>query len=158
MADPDLIARLRSLTDPDLRAAIEAATADRPALRAVHAAAVADDSTPTTPPAVPTPPEVPSSPAVPATPDIPNLHDVPPPTQIAGTSDHTVSDYTAGGVPTYDSVRDKVEERYGTALGAEELGRDTPAGRSLQEQWDEREKAGREKLERIRRSMNEGNE
>lgn len=153
MPDTDLIARLRSLSDSDFLEVVKAASADRPALAAVHAAAAASDAT-----TQPTPPDIPPSPAVPRAPGIPDLHDVPPPTQIAGSGDYTSPGYTAGGVPTFDSVRDKVEGRYGTSLGSEELDRDTPAGRSLQEQWDEREKAGHEKLERIRRSMNEGNE
>ena len=38
--------------------------------------------------------------------------------------------YTAAGVPTFDSVREKIENRFGTAIGAVELAEDTPrAGR-----------------------------
>ncbi|WP_186628453.1 hypothetical protein [Rhodococcus sp. BP22] len=61
--------------------------------------------------------------------------------------------YSEGGVPTWDSVRDKVEIRTGTALGAEELDQLGPAGRTLDEQWNERQESGRRKLEEIRRSM-----
>jgi hypothetical protein len=61
--------------------------------------------------------------------------------------------FTAQGVPTWDSVRDKVENRTTTALGAEELDHSTPAGRTLDDQWNEREAAGRKKLDEIRRSM-----
>ena len=31
--------------------------------------------------------------------------------------------YTAGGVPTFESVREKIETRYGTAIGAVGTGR-----------------------------------
>lgn len=61
--------------------------------------------------------------------------------------------FTEQGVPTWDSVRDKVETRTTTALGQEELDHSTPAGRTLDEQWNEREAAGRKKLDEIRRSM-----
>ncbi|WP_425298238.1 PspA/IM30 family protein, partial [Nocardia abscessus] len=61
--------------------------------------------------------------------------------------------YSASGVPTFESVRDKVEQRYGTAQGMGELDRQTPAGRSVDEQWQAREKAARERLDRIRKSL-----
>ncbi|MFF0612596.1 PspA/IM30 family protein [Nocardia tengchongensis] len=61
--------------------------------------------------------------------------------------------YTAAGVPTFESVRDKVEQRYGTSQGMGELDRQTPVGRSVEEQWDARAKAARERLDRIRKSM-----
>lgn len=65
----------------------------------------------------------------------------------------TGAGFTDKGVPTWDSVRDKVESRSTTALGQEELDHGTPAGRSLDDQWNEREAAGRSKLDEIRRSM-----
>ncbi|WP_338891853.1 hypothetical protein [Rhodococcus sovatensis] len=61
--------------------------------------------------------------------------------------------FTDQGVPTWDSVRGKVENRTTTALGQEELDHGTPAGRTLDDQWNEREAAGRKKLDEIRRSM-----
>lgn len=62
-------------------------------------------------------------------------------------------DYTTGGVPTFDYVRDRVEGRLATSAGAGELAGETPQGRSVDEQFAEREKAGRDRLEEIRRSM-----
>ena len=62
-------------------------------------------------------------------------------------------DYTDAGVPTFTHVRDKIEERIGRAIGSEELAHETPAGRSVQEQWDAREKAAKERLEQIRKSL-----
>lgn len=59
----------------------------------------------------------------------------------------------ARGVPTFESVRDRVEQRFGTAQGMSELDRQTPAGRSADEQWEAREKAARERLDRIRKSL-----
>ena len=41
--------------------------------------------------------------------------------------------YTHGGVPTLDYVRDKIEGRYATALGMEELVGETDQARSLAE-------------------------
>src|SRR5438045_337361 len=46
--------------------------------------------------------------------------------------------YTAGGVPTFESVREKIETRYGASLGAAELDAETPEGRSIEEQYEAR--------------------
>ncbi|MEV3959918.1 hypothetical protein AB0M34_03315 [Nocardia sp. NPDC050193] len=64
--------------------------------------------------------------------------------------------YSASGVPTFGSVRDKVERRFGTAFGARALGRPSPAGRGADEQWEAREQAARERLAQIRTSLHEG--
>ncbi|MCX4094360.1 hypothetical protein [Nocardia sp. alder85J] len=61
--------------------------------------------------------------------------------------------YGPGGVPTWESVRDKVDQRFGTAQGMGELSSQTPPGRTVEEQWDARQKAARERLEQIRKSM-----
>lgn len=61
--------------------------------------------------------------------------------------------YTAGGVPTFDSVREKIETRYGTALGAAELDAETPEGRTVEEQYEARQRAAAERLTQIRESM-----
>lgn len=61
--------------------------------------------------------------------------------------------YTPGGVPTFDSVREKIETRYGTAIGAAELDAETPEGRSVEEQYDARQRAAAERLAEIRKSM-----
>jgi phage shock protein A len=63
------------------------------------------------------------------------------------------SGYTPGGVPTFESVREKIETRYGTAIGATELASETPEGRSVEEQYEERQRAAAERLEQIRKSM-----
>lgn len=62
-------------------------------------------------------------------------------------------DYTQAGVPTFDYVRDRLERRIATADGAQELARETPEGRSVDEQFAERDKAAKAKLDEIRRSM-----
>lgn len=59
--------------------------------------------------------------------------------------------YDSSGVPTFDSVREKIESRFGTAQGAEELAADT--GRSAEEQYEERQRAAAERLAQIRESM-----
>jgi phage shock protein A len=61
--------------------------------------------------------------------------------------------YTPGGVPTFESVREKIETRYGTAVGASELAAETPEGRTVEEQYDARQRAAAERLEQIRESM-----
>jgi phage shock protein A len=61
--------------------------------------------------------------------------------------------YTPGGVPTFDSVREKIETRYGTAIGAAELDAETPEGRTVEEQYDARQRAAAERLAQIRESM-----
>jgi hypothetical protein len=62
-------------------------------------------------------------------------------------------DYDDHGVPSLDYVRDKIEGRFATSLGAGELAAETPQGRSLEEQEAEREKAAKAKLDEIRRSL-----
>jgi phage shock protein A len=61
--------------------------------------------------------------------------------------------YTPGGVLTFESVREKIETRYGTAVGASELAAETPEGRTVEEQYDARQRAAAERLQRIRESM-----
>lgn len=64
--------------------------------------------------------------------------------------------YTAAGIPTFDAVREKIETRFGTALGASELAAETPEGRSVEEQYEKRQQAAAERLEQIRQSMRKG--
>ena len=61
--------------------------------------------------------------------------------------------YTDAGVPTLEGVREKIETRYGTALGATELAEDTPEVRTATEQYEAQHKAAVEKLDEIRASM-----
>jgi phage shock protein A len=61
--------------------------------------------------------------------------------------------YTPSGVPTFDSVREKIETRYGTAIGATELDAESPEGRTVEEQYDTRQRAAAERLDEIRKSM-----
>lgn len=61
--------------------------------------------------------------------------------------------YSDSGVPTFDAVREKIETRYGTALGAAELDAETPERRTVEEQYEARQRAAAERLEQIRASM-----
>jgi phage shock protein A len=63
------------------------------------------------------------------------------------------SDYTSAGVPTFDYVRDRIETKVNTGAGAAELADATPEGRSVEDRFEARKKAGLDKLEEIRRSM-----
>jgi phage shock protein A len=61
--------------------------------------------------------------------------------------------YNDSGVPTFESVQEKIETRFGTALGSAELAAETPEGRTVEEQYDARQRAAAERLEEIRASM-----
>jgi phage shock protein A len=81
----------------------------------------------------------------------------PPPTEPGGGSSSPNSEpgYDDRGVPTFDSVREKIESRYETSIGAAELDSESPEGRSIEEQYEERQKAAAERLAAIRESMHE---
>ena len=61
--------------------------------------------------------------------------------------------YDDAGVPTFESVREKIETRYATAQGAGELDADSPEGRSVEKEYEERQRAAAERLAEIRESM-----
>jgi phage shock protein A len=61
--------------------------------------------------------------------------------------------YDESGVPTFDSVRDKIETRLGAALGSTELDAQTPEGRTIDEQYEARQRAAADRLAEIRESM-----
>ena len=61
--------------------------------------------------------------------------------------------YDSAGVPTFESVREKIESRYATALGAEELDAETPEDQAVEEQYEERQRAAAERLAQIREEM-----
>jgi phage shock protein A len=65
-------------------------------------------------------------------------------------------DYTEAGVPTFDFVRDRIENRVATSIGSTELADATPEGKAVEDQFEARKKAGLDKLEEIRRSMRGG--
>ncbi|ORA20642.1 hypothetical protein [Mycobacterium arosiense] len=58
--------------------------------------------------------------------------------------------YDDSGVPTFESVRDRIEARYATAQGAAELDAESPEGRTVTEQYEERRRAAAERLAQIR--------
>ncbi|HEX2285903.1 MAG TPA: hypothetical protein VHI10_13945 [Mycobacterium sp.] len=78
-----------------------------------------------------------------------------PPASAPPTAEPVDTGYTASGVPTFESVREKIETRYGTAIGASELAAETPEGRTASEQFEARQKAAAERLKQIRESMRE---
>ncbi|TPG32291.1 hypothetical protein EAH80_20300 [Mycobacterium hodleri] len=61
--------------------------------------------------------------------------------------------YTAEGVPTFEAVREKIETRYGTAIGSSELASETAEGRDVEERYEARQRAAHDRLEQIRASM-----
>ncbi|MFD0200463.1 MULTISPECIES: hypothetical protein [Saccharothrix] len=62
-------------------------------------------------------------------------------------------DYTEDGVPTFEHVRDRIENRVATGIGAEELAVATSEAKAVEDQFEARRQAGLDKLEEIRRSM-----
>ncbi|MFF0145951.1 hypothetical protein ATK36_0438 [Amycolatopsis sulphurea] len=64
-------------------------------------------------------------------------------------------DYSEGGVPSYDYVRDRIEKRYTTSLGSQDVagigGPETIE--SLDKKIADRDKAAKDKLAEIRRSL-----
>lgn len=59
------------------------------------------------------------------------------------------TDYTDAGVPTFEYARDRIMGK----VGAAELSQESAEARSIDQQLAERDRAGRDKLEEIRRSM-----
>lgn len=75
----------------------------------------------------------------------------PPAPLDAGLSpDPAGADYTESGVPTFEHVRDRIEGRFATAAGAAELAGEPT---SIDEQIAERDRAARDRLDEIRRSL-----
>ncbi|GAA4446615.1 hypothetical protein ACFQV2_36260 [Actinokineospora soli] len=62
-------------------------------------------------------------------------------------------EYSDAGVPSFDYVRDKIEGRYATSVGGTELAGETPEAADLDTAMAEREKAGADRLEQIRKAM-----
>lgn len=75
------------------------------------------------------------------------------PDQAAVTAPDDDPGYTDRGVPTFESVREKIETRFGTALGATELDSGTAEARDAEQQFEARQRAAAERLEQIRESM-----
>lgn len=61
--------------------------------------------------------------------------------------------YSDSGAPTFESVREKIETRYGAAVGAAELDAESPEGRAVEERYEARRRAAAERLAQIRESM-----
>jgi phage shock protein A len=75
------------------------------------------------------------------------------PEQPEGTAPDADTGYTDSGVPTFDSVREKIESRYETSIGATELDAESPEGRDVDEQFEARQRAAADRLAQIRESM-----
>jgi phage shock protein A len=64
--------------------------------------------------------------------------------------------YDSAGVPTFESVREKIDSRYAAALGAREidaLDSEAPEDQAVEEQYEERQRAAAERLAQIREAM-----
>ena len=76
-----------------------------------------------------------------------------PPPSLPADPPGVAPDYDKYGVPSLDFVRNKIEGRYATSLGAAELAQQTWEATSAQERAAEREKSAQEALEKIRQSL-----
>ncbi|NKY58593.1 hypothetical protein [Nocardia flavorosea] len=148
-----LAARLAALPDEQLLAVLVVATAGREELASLYEVAtrLLSETGRATPAGIAG--NVPTG--------IPTGGEVGAVTQLGGIgtpagSGGATADYTGGGMPTFDSVRDKFQRRIGTAFGHRELDRQSGTGRGVEEQWEAREQAARERLEQIRTSLHEG--
>jgi phage shock protein A len=63
------------------------------------------------------------------------------------------ADGYSDGVPTFEHVRNRIEQRYATAAGTTEMADESAAGRSIAQQQEDRDAAARERLAQIRRSL-----
>jgi phage shock protein A len=63
--------------------------------------------------------------------------------------------YTSSGIPTFESVRDKIETRYETSIGSAELDAESPEGRGVEQQYQDLQQAAADRLAQIRKSMRE---
>ncbi|MFC9968746.1 MULTISPECIES: hypothetical protein [Nocardia] len=153
----EILGRLAALPDAELVSLLRAAVSGRPGLGAVAAALAqveAGHAEVGPPVMLDTEAEIVDAEPV-ASEQVGDGHAVPPvPFGGSGPAANAVTGgYSTSGVPTFDAVRDKVEQRFGTAQGMGELDRQTPAGRSADEQWEARGKAARERLDQIRKAM-----
>ncbi|MFC5285946.1 hypothetical protein ACFPM7_02690 [Actinokineospora guangxiensis] len=62
-------------------------------------------------------------------------------------------DYSEAGVPSFDFVRNKIEGRHATSVGSSELAEATPEAADVNTTMAERDKAGADRLEQIRKAM-----
>lgn len=132
------VAALAALDDAQFRSAVAQAAQGRPGLAALAAAAVQAQAPAAQAPVV-------AGPVLAGPPPAPGL-----PGAVPDVG------FTPGGVPTFDSVREKIEGRVAVALGSEELDAQTPEGQSVQEQFEARSSAARDRLDQIRRAMRGG--
>jgi phage shock protein A len=63
---------------------------------------------------------------------------------------------TSGNTPSLGEVRDKIEKRYATALGSAELSENSTQGRMLEVEQSTRRRAGADRLDKIRSSLQGG--
>ena len=64
-----------------------------------------------------------------------------------------VTGYTEDGEPTFDHVRDKVEQRMANAIGGEEVAHLDPKVAEADDAYAKRQEAAKKKLDEIRKSM-----
>ena len=98
---------------------------------------------------------IPDSP-VPGDDDILDAEIVPAPDftpSVQAPSFEEVTGYTEAGVPTFDHVRDKIEQRTATAIGGQELAEMSPEAAAVDDAMAQRDRAAKDRLAEIRKSM-----
>lgn len=147
------VSALLALTDGELAQAVAAAAADRPALAALRSAALVAAASAWGQPARP------PAPGDPAHGDAAHGDPLPPlPTSAVPQANHPdvldgelVTDTPP--LPPPEPTADPFGRRAGLAAGAAELDAESAVGRATAASYDERRRAGRDRLAEIRRSM-----
>ncbi|MBD8506359.1 hypothetical protein HT102_07680 [Hoyosella sp. G463] len=61
--------------------------------------------------------------------------------------------WTTDGIPTFSKVRDRIAAKFAVAIGAPETDVERAESLSLEQQWENRARAARERLEQIKGLM-----
>ncbi|WP_026454917.1 PspA/IM30 family protein [Saccharomonospora iraqiensis] len=73
--------------------------------------------------------------------------------QVSASLNQMTEMSSSGNTPSLDEVRDKIEQRYTTAVGSAELAQNSVQGRMMEVQHSTTQLAGHNRLEQIRASM-----
>ncbi|MCW4355637.1 hypothetical protein ONR57_20230 [Hoyosella sp. YIM 151337] len=151
-----LLARLGELSDHDLSELVAEVTVHRSHLRALHQVAQlsaiagpapvegTDDASISVAGGVVAPRDVSEGP----------VGEVPPLEDPGTTGDAALEPgWTKDGIPTFSRVRDKIAARFAVAIGAPDAAIQEAEDRSLEQQWEARARAARERLNQIRGLM-----
>ncbi|WP_235900578.1 hypothetical protein [Lolliginicoccus suaedae] len=84
--------------------------------------------------------------------DLP-VGEVPPLGRPGGSGSGDDEGWTSDGIPTFSKVRDRIAAKFAVAIGAPETDVERAESLSLEQQWENRARAARERLEQIKGIM-----